>query len=106
MVPEIRAAREGDDDAIGRILAQATSYWRGLDPSVFVEVDAGALAERYRLERQFPPDVPAEDRCTLVASLRHEVVGFADVTISRPGVDVDFHRPEVRGWVLEIAVAE
>ena len=106
MVPEIRVAVDADVEAIGRILAQATAYWKGLDPEVFVEVDAEPLAERYRVGKQFPPDVPAEDRCTLVASLDHQVVGFADLTISRPGVDVDIHRPDARGWMIEIAVAE
>ena len=38
--------------------------------------------------------------------LADEVVGFVDVTITRPGPDVDTHRPDVRGWVQAIAVAE
>jgi ribosomal protein S18 acetylase RimI-like enzyme len=105
-IPEVRGALAADADAIGKIYAQATTYWRGLDPDVFVEVDARALAERYRAGKQFPEDVPVADRCTLVASLEGEVVGFADVSISRPGSDVDIHRPEIRGWILEIAVAD
>ena len=99
-------AVDTDVDAIGRIFAQATQYWAGLDPEVFVEVDAERLAQHYRAGKQFPPDVPAADRCTLVAEIDDTVVGFVDVTISRPGADVDTHRPDVRGWVQEIAVAE
>ena len=41
-----------------------------------------------------------------MAEIDGTVVGFVDVTISRPGADVDIHRPDVRGWVQEIAVAE
>ena len=106
MLPEVRVAVDADADAIGRIMAQATIYWTGLDPEVFVEVDPARLADHYRAGKQFPPEVPAEDRCTLVAELDGPVVGFVDVTISRPGSELDTHRPDVRGWVLEIAVAE
>jgi ribosomal protein S18 acetylase RimI-like enzyme len=107
MTPHVRVGVESDVDAIGRILAQATVYWTGLDPEVFVEVDPERLAEHHRAGKQFPPDVPAEDRCTLVAEFADAVVGFVDVTISRPGPgEVDIHRPDVRGWVQEIAVAE
>jgi GNAT superfamily N-acetyltransferase len=106
VMAHVRVAVDTDADAIGRIFAQATTYWNGLDPEVFVEIGAEPLAQRYRVGKQFPSDVPAEDRCTLVAEFENTVVGFADVTISRPGADVDIHRSEVRGWVLEIAVAQ
>jgi ribosomal protein S18 acetylase RimI-like enzyme len=106
VLPAIRVALETDAEAIGRIFAQATRYWTGLDPDVFIEVDPEPLAEHYRAGKQFPSDVPAEDHCTLVAETDATVVGFVDVTITRPDASVDIHRPDVRGWVQEIAVAE
>jgi ribosomal protein S18 acetylase RimI-like enzyme len=106
VLAEVRVAVDTDVDAIGRIMAQATVYWTGLDREVFVEVDPARLAEHYRAGKQFPPAVPNEDRRTLVAELDNTVVGFVDVTISRPDAELDTHRPDIRGWVLEIAVAE
>jgi ribosomal protein S18 acetylase RimI-like enzyme len=106
VLPEIRVAVDTDVEAIARIFAQATTYWTGLDPEVFVEVDPERFAEHYRAGKQFPSDVPTADRCTLVAEIDAIVVGFVDVTISRPASEVDIHRPDVRGWVQEIAVAE
>jgi GNAT superfamily N-acetyltransferase len=105
-VIEVRSADDADAEAIGRIFAQATRYWTGLDPEVFLEVAPEPLAEQYRAGKQFAPDVRAEDCRTLVAVLEGAVVGFAYVTITRPGTDVDIHRPDIRGWVLEIAVEE
>ena len=100
----IRPAGPDDLAAIGHILSQATTYWHGLDPSVFVEVPPEPIAAHFRDGRQYPADVAVGDRSTLVAEVDGRVVGFAVLAITRPDDGMDIHQPDVRGWLHELAV--
>ena len=102
----IRPAVAEDPAALGHILSQATAYWHGLDPGVFVEVPPEPIAAHFRAGLQYPAGTPLNDRATLVAEVGGRLVGFAVLTITRPGAGMDIHQPDVRGWLHDLAVEE